>query len=307
VPEGSASGSRGTWFPRWFWPSFAAPATIWLILLFVVPFYVIVSIAFGGLDQIFLTPIPQYNPLHWDVGPFSDLVGQVFAEGSIYQSAFMHTLLFVAAATVLCLAIGYPFAYFLARHAGRFKPFFLVAFIMPFWVSYMMRMLAWINLLQPSGYVNRILSAVGIAPDPIQWLNGNPWTVILGLTYGYVPFMILPLYATLDRIPQSTLEAARDLGAGQTRTFLRVTLPMSRQAILAGIVIVTLPMFGDYFTTALLASTRNTAMIGTLIVSSVGSSLIREGASLVLMLLVLLIAPMLYYLRSTSRASEELG
>ena len=307
MPEGSASGTRGAWFPRWFWPTFAAPATIWLLVLFVVPFYVILSIAFGGLDPIFLTPLPEYNPLHWDVGPFGDLVGQVFASGSVYQSAFLHTLVFVGVATVLCLAIGYPFAYFLARHAGRWKPLFLVAFIMPFWISYMMRMLAWINLLQPAGYVNRLLSAVGIAPDPIQWLNGNPWTVILGLTYGYVPFMILPLYATLDRIPQSTIEAARDLGAGQTRTFLRVTLPMSRQAILAGVVIVTLPMFGDYFTTALLASTRDTAMIGTLIVSSVGSSLVREGASLVLMLLVLLIAPMLYYLRSTSRASEEPG
>ena len=307
MPEGAASGTRGAWFPRWFWPAFAAPATLWLILLFVVPFYVILSIAFGGLDQIFLTPLPEYNPLQWDVHPFGSLVGQVFAEGSIYQSAFLHTLLFVTAATILCLMIGYPFAYFLARHAGRFKPFFLLAFIMPFWISYMMRMLAWINLLQPSGYVNRVLSAVGIAPDPVQWLNGNPWTVILGLTYGYVPYMVLPLYATLDRIPQSTLEAARDLGAGQARTFLRVTLPMSRQAILAGVVIVTLPMFGDYFTTALLASTRNTAMIGSLIVSSIGSSLVREGASLVLMLLVLLIAPMIYYLRSTTRASEDLG
>ena len=307
MPEGAASGTRGTWFPRWFWPGFAAPATLWLIALFVVPFYVILSIAFGGLDPIFLTPLPAYNPLQWNLQPFGNLVSQIFAEGSIYQSAFVHTILFVGAATVLCLAIGYPFAYFLARHAGRFKPLFLVAFIMPFWISYMMRMLAWINLLQPKGYVNRFLRFVGIAPDPIQWLNGNPWTVILGLTYGYVPYMILPLYATLDRIPQSTLEAARDLGAGQARTFLRVTLPMSRQAILAGVVIVTLPMFGDYFTTALLASTRNTAMIGTLIVSSIGSSLIREGASLVLILLILLIAPMLYYLRSTSRAAEDLG
>ena len=75
---------------------------------------------------------------------------------------------------------------------------------MPFWISYMMRMLAWINLLQPTGYVNRVLSGLGIATDPVQWLNGNPWTVIFGLTYGYVPYMILPLYATLDRIPQST-------------------------------------------------------------------------------------------------------
>jgi spermidine/putrescine transport system permease protein len=306
VPEGAGSGTRGAWFPRWFWPSFAAPAATWLLLLFVVPFYVILSIAFGRLDQIFLTPIPEYDPIRWDVRPFGSVIGQVFQAG-VYRTTFIHTLVFVGAATLLCLLIGYPFAYFLARHAGRAKGFFLVAFIAPFWISYMMRMLAWINLLQPNGYVNRILGGFGAIGHPVSWLNGNPVTVILGLTYGYVPYMILPLYASLDRIPHSTLEASRDLGAGQTRTFLRVTLPLSRQAILAGIIIVTLPMFGDYFTTALLASTRDTAMIGSLIVSSVTSSLVREGASLVLILLVLLIAPMLYYLRSTARATEGIS
>jgi spermidine/putrescine transport system permease protein len=224
----------------------------------------------------------------------------------VYQSDFLRTLAFVFAATALCLVIGYPVAYFIARHAGGFRTLFLVAFIAPFWISYMMRMLAWINLLQPNGYVNRILGGLGLANTeaPIQWLNGKPLTVILGLTYGYVPYMILPLFAVLDRIPSSMLEAARDLGAGQVTTFLRVTLPLSRQGILAGIVIVSLPMFGDYFTQTLLAGTRNTAMIGNLIVSSIQSSLVQTGASLVLILLILLILPMLYYLRATSKATE---
>jgi len=306
VPEGAGSGSRGAWFPSWFWPSFAAPATIWLLLFFVLPFFVILAIAFGRVDPIFLTPSPVYNPLRWDAGPFGDVLSQIFTSGSVYQSDFLHTLAFVFAATALCLAIGYPVAYFIARHAGRFRTLFLVAFIAPFWISYMMRMLAWINLLQPNGYVNRILSGLGLANTqaPIQWLNGKPLTVILGLTYGYVPYMILPLFGVLDRIPSSTLEAARDLGAGQVTTFLRVTLPLSGQGILAGIVIVSLPMFGDYFTQTLLAGTRNTAMIGNLIVSSIQSSLVQTGASLVLILLVLLILPMLYYLRATSKATE---
>jgi len=306
VPEGAGSGSRGAWFPSWFWPSFAAPATIWLLLLFVLPFFVILAIAFGRVDPIFLTPSPVYNPLRWDAGPFRDVLSQIFTSGSVYQSDFLHTLAFVFAATALCLAIGYPVAYFIARHAGRFRTLFLVAFIAPFWISYMMRMLAWINLLQPNGYVNRILSGLGLANTqaPIQWLNGKPLTVILGLTYGYVPYMILPLFGVLDRIPSSTLEAARDLGAGQVTTFLRVTLPLSGQGILAGIVIVSLPMFGDYFTQTLLAGTRNTAMIGNLIVASIQSSLVQTGASLVLILLVLLILPMLYYLRATSKATE---
>jgi len=306
VPEGAGSGSRGAWFPSWFWPSFAAPATIWLLLFFVLPFFVLLAIAFGRVDPIFLTPSPVYNPLRWDSGPFRDVLSQIFTSGSVYQSDFLHTLAFVFAATALCLVIGYPVAYFIARHAGRVRTLFLVAFIAPFWISYMMRMLAWINLLQPNGYVNRILSGLGLAnaDAPIQWLNGKPLTVILGLTYGYVPYMILPLFGVLDRIPSSTLEAARDLGAGQVTTFLRVTLPLSRQGILAGIVIVSLPMFGDYFTQTLLAGTRNTAMIGNLILSSIQSSLVQTGASLVLILLILLILPMLYYLRATSKATE---
>ena len=162
---------------------------------------------------------------------------------------------------------------------------------------------AWINLLQGDGYVNRILEGLGIIHEPVQWLTGRSTTVILGLVYGYVPFMILPLYATLDRISQFTLEASRDLGAGQISTFLRVTMPLSRQAILAGCVIVTLPMFGDYFTQQLLSASPRTVMIGNVIVASLGSSLVKFGASLVIILMVLLIAPMLYYLRSTTRAS----
>ena len=304
MPEGAGSGTRGAWFPGWFWPSFAAPATLWIILFFVVPFYVILAIAFGQLDHIFLTPIPVYNPLDWDATAFVDVVQQFATSGSVYQSALWHTLVFVGAATAICLLIGYPVAYFIARHAGRFKVLFLVLFIAPFWISYMMRMLAWMNLLQPNGYVNRGLEALGLIDRPILWLNGKPITVILGLAYGYVPYMILPLYATLDRISSATLEAGRDLGAGQVSTFFRITLPLSRQGILAGIVIVTLPMFGDYYTTNLLASTRNTAMVGTLIVSSMGSSLVQQGASLVLLLLIALLFPMLYYLRETSRAAE---
>jgi ABC-type spermidine/putrescine transport system permease subunit I len=296
--------AQGAWFPRWLWPSFAAPASLWLLLFFVTPFYVILAVAFGDVDPIFLTAVPQYSPLRWDFAAFRGVIGDLFASGSIYQHAFGNTVLYVACATVLCLLIGYPVAYFIARHAGRFRPIFLIAFIAPFWISYMMRMFAWINLLQGDGYVNRILESLGVIDGPVQWLTGRPTTVILGLVYGYIPFMILPLYATLDRIDSYTLEASRDLGAGQTATFLRVTLPLSRQAILAGCVIVTLPMFGDYFTQTLLSSSPKTAMLGNVIVSSIESSLVQSGASLVVILMILLIAPMLYYLRSTARARE---
>ncbi len=297
-------GSSGAWFPRWFWPSFATPAIVWLLLFFVLPFYVILSVAFGGLDQIFLTATPVYNPLHWTFGPFREVVSGLVTTDTIYQETFVRTLVYVGIATALCLLIGYPVAYFIARHSGRAKTFFLVAFIAPFWISYMMRMFSWVNLLQPEGYVNRILHALGVINEPVLWLNGKPSTVILGLVYGYIPFMILPVYGLLDRIDGATGEAARDLGGSQVRTFFRVTLPLSRQAILAGAVIVALPMFGDYFTQTLLASTRQTAMFGNLIVSSMDSSLVNTGASLVIVLVVVLTLPMFYYLRSTNAARE---
>ncbi|MET0800762.1 MAG: ABC transporter permease [Actinomycetota bacterium] len=301
--RGGSTG-RGGWFPAWFWPSFAAPAAIWLLLFFVLPFYVVLSVAFGTLDQIFLTAKPVYNPAMWDVTTLRGVVSNMFTSGSIEQETLLRTLAYVGMATAACLLIGYPVAYFIARHARRTKAFFLIAFIAPFWISYMMRMFAWVNLLQPDGYVNRALTGLGILGEPRLWLNGKPSTVIFGLIYGYVPFMILPLYGTLDRIERSTVEASRDLGAGQIRTFTRVTLPLSRQGILAGCIIVALPMFGDYFTQTLLASTRQTAMFGNLIVASIESSLVNTGASLVILMLLLLILPMLYYLRSTNVARE---
>ena len=294
----------GVWYPRWFWPSFATPAAFWLLAFFVLPFYVVLAVAFGRLDPIFLTAEPVYNPVRWDVRPFRSVLTNLFTSGSIEQQTLVRTLVYVAIATAVCLLIGYPVAYFVARHARRTKTFFLVAFIAPFWISYMMRMFAWVNLLQEDGYVNRILTSIGILGEPRLWLNGKPSTVVFGLIYGYIPFMVLPLYGTLDRIDRSTTEAARDLGAGQGWTFFRVTLPLSKQGILAGCIIVALPMFGDYFTQTLLSSTRGTAMFGNLIVSSIQSSLVNTGAALVVVMVVLLIVPMLYYLRSTNVARE---
>jgi spermidine/putrescine transport system permease protein len=127
----------------------------------------------------------------------------------------------------------------------------------------MMRMLAWVGLLQNDGYVNKALGVVSLGP--VNWLSGLPVTVILGLVYGYIPYLILVLYAGLDRIDPALIEAGRDLGLGRVRTFLRVTLPMSRQAILTGMLITVLPMLGDYYTNQLLSGTTGTTMLGNVI------------------------------------------
>ena len=296
----------GVWYPRWFWPSFVTPATLVLLVLFLLPFYVILGVAFGKLDPIFQSPVPVWDPSQWDRGVFSLTLSSIVDGGGLYHSTFIRTLVYVASATGLCLLIGYPFAYFVARHSGKYKVPFLVAFFAPFWISYMMRMMAWVSLLQDDGYVNRILQFLGVLRSPYPWLAGKSITVILGLVYGYIPYMILPLYAALDRIPQSHLEAARDLGASPARTFARVTLPGSEQAILAGVILAGLPMFGDYFTNQLLADTAGTRMIGNWIVDSLEVPIfVPKAASLALVLLMLLILPIVYYLRSTRRASLE--
>jgi spermidine/putrescine transport system permease protein len=295
----------GVWYPRWFWPSFAAPATLWLLLLFAVPFYVILSVAFGTVDPIFRSPVPVWNPLHWDSGAVRFVLNQTFLRGGIYQPAFIRTFEYVGTALAMCLLIGYPVAYYLARYGGKWKTLFLVGLIAPFWISYLMRMLAWVNLLSDDGLVNKTLQRLHLMGQPHHWLEGEGLTVILGLVYGYIPYMILPLFAALDRIDRSVLEAARDLGASPARTFFRVTLPLSKQAILAGSVIVTLPMFGDYYTADLLSSSPRTTMAGNLIDHAINSPFVTRAAGLVLLLMVLLMIPMLYYLYSTARATRE--
>ncbi len=285
---------------------FATPGTVYLLVFFLFPFYVILAVTFGTVDPILRQPVPAWNPLEWSGSVLGFTFSNITHSDGLYQAPFVHTILFVGAATALCLVVGYPFAYFLARRSGRWKGLFLVLFFAPFWISYMLRMLSWISLLQDDGYFNRILTSVGLLSSPYPWLDGKPITLIIGLVYGYVPFMVLPLYGTLDRIHPSLLEAGRDLGASPARTFFRVTLPQSRQAILAGFVICSLPMFGDYFTQQLLADTPGTRMIGNAVVDSlVVPIFVSRAAALILVMIVLLLVPILYYLRSTNRAALE--
>src|SRR5580704_8322688 len=286
-----------------FWIALAAPGMIWLVLLFIVPFYAVLAIAMGKLDQLFESPVAVWNPFQWSsenvIDVWHDLVGSASFAGPIVG----RTVLSVAVASLLCLLIGYPAAYFVARFSGRRKALFLILLIAPFWISYMMRMLAWIDLLQTNGIANKMLSWVGISP--VNWLGGKPVTVILGLVYGYIPYLILVLYAGLDRIDPALIEAGRDLGLSKARTFYRITLPLSRQPILTGLLITVLPMLGYYYTNQLLSGAASTSMIGNLIQGQLGTpGLEGQGAVLSLLLLLVLLIPMVYYVVATNRSSK---
>ena len=291
---------------RWLWKLFAWPGIIWLALLFVFPLYVVLALAFGSLDPIFRSPVPVWNPLNWDPTQFQYVLTHIFGEDGFFGPAIVRTVVFVVIASVGCLLISYPVAYFVSRFGGRRKALLLGLLIAPFWISYMMRMLAWVNLLQIDGWVNKALSVGGLFPVHVAWLDGRPTTVVLGLIYGYVPYMILPLYAGLDRIQQSLLEAARDLGASRWSTFRRVTLPMSKPAVLASLLLVTLPMVGDYFTNDLLSGSPSTAMFGNLINSAIAvPAEVGQGAAFLVLMFVVLLAPMVYYIRATERQEGE--
>src|SRR5215467_11000426 len=291
---------------RLFWVVLALPGILWLVFLFIVPLYAMLAIAGGKLNLIFEQPVAVWNPLQWNSANLVKAWHDVAGAGSFDGPIVIRTLVYVAIASVSSLVIAYPVAYFVARFGGRRKGLLLVLLIAPFWISYMMRMLAWVDLLQINGYLNKALSLVGIGP--VSWLGGLPVTVILGLVYGYIPYLILVLYAGLDRIDPALIEAGRDLGLGRARTFVRVTLPLSRQAILTGMLITVLPMLGDYFTNQLLSGTTGTTMFGNVIddqLTSTGQVLAGQGAVFSLLFLLVLVPPLIYYVVSTNRSSRR--
>jgi ABC-type spermidine/putrescine transport system permease subunit I len=287
---------------RLFWVMLALPGMIWLLVLFVVPFYAMLAIGEGKLDRATESPVAVYNPLTWSSANLSNVIHDLIGSGAFAGWIAWRTIWYTVVASLLSLLIAYPAAYFVARFAGRRKGIFLVLLIAPFWISYMMRMLAWIDLLQSNGYLNKVLSFVHL-PQP-DWLGGHSYTVILGLIYGYIPYLILVLYAGLDRIDPSLIEAGRDLGLSRLRTFVRVTVPLSRQPILTGMLITVLPMLGDYYTNTLLSDSRNTSMIGNLIEGQLSTPSAGQGAILSLVVLLVLLVPMIYYVIATNRSSR---
>jgi spermidine/putrescine transport system permease protein len=270
-----------------YWRGFALPGVVWLCLFVVVPAYAVLAMATGKVNLL-LTPVPAWNPATWNPGYLSKAFSGSLPGGE-YWSAVRNTLVYVGASLLLCFAIGYPVAYYVARHARRTKKLLITLLVIPFWVSYLLRMLAWIGLLSTDGY-------------------GNAYSVILALLYGYIPYFILPVFAGLDRIDRSQIEAARDLGATPFQAFMRVTLPLSRPALLAGSALVVLPMFGDYYTNDLISASPRTNMLGNEINLFIqGGPQKNLGASLVIVLMVILSVGMLYYVFQTARDARRLA
>ena len=298
---------------RWIWRVLALPGVAWLSIFFLVAMYAVLCVALGNQDTL-NQPIPFWNPLDWNVGYLLDTLSDFWHRGPFYTVS-VRTVGLVVIAMVLSLLIGYPVAYYAARHAGRWRALVLLLLVLPFWINYLMRMLAWINLLSPDGYgtkflhdfgIEALFEKLGLLSQDGGWLNGQSTSVVIALVYGYIPYFILPLYAALDRIDQRHIEAARDLGASPFSAFRRVTLPLSIPGILAGAVLIALPMFGDYYTNDLISASPRTTMIGNQIdqFTRQGSQK-TVGAVLTMLLALFLLVLMFYYLRTTRRADLQ--
>ncbi len=287
---------------------------IWLGLFFVVAFYAVISVGLGNVNTLY-QPVPHWNPLDWNVGYLIQAVESVIPGGQNWD-VVVRTVVYITVAILLSLLIGYPVAYYASRHAGRWRGLVVVLLILPFWISYIMRMFAWTNLLAPDGYGAKLLSALSIDSllsslgllDGTDWLGGQGITVILALAYGYVPFFILALFVTLDRIDQRVIEAARDLGAPPASSFRRVILPMSKPGIFAGLVLIALPMAGDYYTQTLMSGSPSTSMFGNVINDYIQGGPDKSlGAAMTILLSAVLLVFMLYYLRTLRREQGEVA
>ena len=235
---------------------------LWLTLFFLIPFIIVLKISFAE-TQI---AVPPYTPLFdWVEGQYLQVrlnIGNYLflLRDSLYVQAFLSSLKVAAVSTVFCLLIGYPMAYAIARADRNWRNTLLLLVILPFWTSFLLRVYAWIGLLRNNGLINNVLMAAGIIDEPIVMMQTN-FAMYVGIVYSYLPFMILPLYANLEKHDPTLLEAAVDLGCRPFRAFLSITLPLSMPGVIAGSMLVFIPAVGEFVIPRLLGGTSS-LMIG---------------------------------------------
>jgi putrescine transport system permease protein len=222
----------------------------------------------------------------------------------LYISAFLNSIKVAFVSSLLCLLIGYPIAYGIARSTARTRNILLLLVVLPFWTSLLLRVYAWIGLLKANGVINNVLLWLGVIHEPITMLY-TPFAMYVGIVYSYLPFLILPLYANLEKMDWQLLEAAEDLGCRPWQAFYKITLPLSRNGILAGSMLVFIPAVGEFVIPALLGG-PNALMIGRVLWDEFFSNRAWPVASAVAILLLLLLVPFMMWYQSV-QARESAG
>lgn len=278
--------------------------TIWLLVFFLIPFLVVAKISFS--EAVIARP-PYMPVMEWAEGVFRinlNFNNYLFLlEDPLYVAAYLGSIKIAAIATVITLLIAYPMAYMIARSEPDRRNLLLMLVVLPFWTSFLLRVYAWIGFLKSNGFINNFLLKIGVIDQPLVMLQTD-FAVYIGIVYTYLPFMILPLYANLVKLDEAYLEASADLGARPITTFFTVTLPLSLSGIIAGCMLVFIPVVGEYVIPALLGG-PDTLMVGQVLWNEFFSNRDWPVASSVaiVMLFVLLIPIML--LRWAQAAAEE--
>jgi putrescine transport system permease protein len=298
-------------------PLFTRPARLaaiapylWMALFFLVPFLFVLKIS---LSQTAIA-LPPYTPV-FDLGEGWEAIKAALAALSfdnfkllvsddLYILSYLRSLMVAGVATAILLVIGYPIAYGMARLPQRWQGVAMMLVIVPFWTSFLIRIYAWINILQHDGLLNQVLLALHLVAAPVVWLSTDS-AMYLGIVYSYLPFMILPLYATLAKMDPALLEAASDLGAAPLQAFWRVTFPLSLPGVGAGALLCFIPIVGEFVIPDLLAGS-DALMIGqTLWLEFFTNKDWPVASAVAVVLLLLLLAPLLLYDRLQRRQLEQ--
>jgi putrescine transport system permease protein len=277
---------------------------LWLFLFFLLPFIIVLKISFAEAD----VAIPPYTDVYtWAENKLSivlNLGNYIFlSEDSLYLAAYLGSLKMAFVSTLLCLLIGYPMAYAIARADKDIQTVLLLLIMMPTWTAILIRVYAWMGILSNNGLLNSLLQSIGLIDAPLQILNTNI-AVYIGVVYSYLPFMILPLYANLLKHDQSLLEAAADLGSSNFNSFWKITVPLSKNGIIAGCMLVFIPVVGEFVIPELLGGPE-TLMIGKVLWQEFFNNRDWPVASaLAVVMLAILIVPIILFNRNQAKEME---
>lgn len=282
---------------------------LWLLVLFLAPFAIVFKISLSDMALAIPPYIPKFDlgaggAAFWQAVQELDFENYVFlTEDQLYWRAYLSSVQIALISTSITLLVGFPIAYAMARAARAWRPTLLMLVILPFWTSFLIRIYAWMGLLGSDGTVNQVLQALGLIDDPIRMLNTN-FAVYIGIVYTYLPFMILPIYAALERLDDSLLEAAEDLGAGRAEAFWLVTFPLARPGVIAGCFLCFIPVIGEFVIPSLLGGS-STLMIGRVMWEEFFNNRDWPVASAVaVILLLVLVIPIMLFQRQQLREQE---
>lgn len=285
---------------------------LWLLVFFMLPFLIVLRISVSEMDGAKLSELWRWVDGHLRSGVKLDNYVTLFQD-DLYFATYWQSLIYAAVTMLICLFIGYPFAYFMARAPRRVQPLLLMGVMLPFWTSFLLRVYAWKGLLDAdTGWVGRLLAHIhadqwllplGLISAPGQFMY-SPFSLVLGMVYTYLPFMVLPLYGTLSKMDLRLLEAAQDLGATAWQAFWRVTVPLSRSGIVAGAMLVFIPCVGEYVIPELLGGPQ-TLMIGRVLWDEFFANNDWPMASSVAVVMVLLIIVPLALLNGSQARARE--